>query len=67
MDVETKVLNKIGIRSNTSVTTNEKLTFKYSAINEKEMKEISIYESIYTMGLQRSNYLQIDNELMHDL
>tara|TARA_B110000285_G_C14605570_1_gene372623 strand:+ start:134 stop:295 length:162 start_codon:yes stop_codon:yes gene_type:complete len=53
-------LNKCGIQSNRSViegTNNGKLTFKYSAINEKEMKEISIYESIYTMGLQRSNYL----------
>ena len=70
VDMQTQFLNKCGVHANdAAIFTSgaQGLTFKYSAINEKEMKEISIYESIYTMGLQRSNYLQIDNELMHDL
>lgn len=44
-----------------------KLTFKYSSVNQKERNMIKIHDSMFTMGVQRSNYLQVDNELMANL
>ena len=45
----------------------KKLTFKYKIINQKERNMIKIADSIHTSGVQRSNYLQVDNQLMADL
>ena len=32
-----------------------------------EKNSIRVHESVHSMGVQRSNYLQVDNELMADL
>lgn len=53
VDTKTQFLDRCGIQQQKSMGNNnqEKLTFKYSAVNDKETREIGIYESIYTMGL----------------
>lgn len=43
------------------------MTFKYTSVNEIEKNKIKLHDSIHTMGVQRSNYLQVDNRTMADL
>lgn len=66
IDTYTKVLELLGLRD-TKIKSSKHLSFKYKAVSLKEKDMIRIDDSIHTMGLQRSNYLQIDNELMHNL
>ena len=59
-------MEKLGIKE----TLNKdfmKLTFKYQVINQKERKNFRIIDSVHTLGVQRSNYLQVDNMLMSSL
>ena len=46
-----------------------KLIFKYQAINNETMSDqsICIHKSFFSMDLQNSNYIQIDNDLMYHL
>ena len=61
-----KFLEKMGLKG-TLNKEYQKLTFKYSIINKKERNNINVADSVHTMGVQRSNYLQIDTKLMADL
>lgn len=46
---------------------NIKLTYKHSVINKKVRNSINIEDSIHAKSIQRSNFLQIDNELMQEI
>ena len=43
------------------------MTFKYASVNEIEKNKIRIHDSVHTMGVQRSNFIQVDNATMADL
>ena len=45
----------------------KKQAYKYTAINKSEDVSINVLQSIFSMGLQRSQYLEVDNKLMFDL
>lgn len=65
-DRYTQFLEQMGIRYETQNKDYQKLKFKYQALNQKT-QPIQFHESIYSMGLQRSNYLQIDCEKVYHL
>lgn len=65
-DTFTQMLEKIGLRE----TKNEdfkKLAYKYTAINRTDNQYINVLHSIHSIGLQRSDYIQIDNMLIFDM
>jgi hypothetical protein len=67
VDSKLQFMEKMGFRE-TQNKDFEKLTFKYSAIDQKENKlNFKISDSVFSMGLQRSDYLSIDNDLMYSL
>ena len=66
IDTKTQFLERMGFME-TQDKKLQKLTFKYEAVNKKMQKEINVHTSFFTKGVQRSNYLMIDNELMEDL
>ena len=60
------MLERIGVRE----TKNEdfkKLAYKYTAINRTDNQHINVLASIHSIGLQRSDYIQIDNKLIFDM
>lgn len=65
VDQKTKLKNFIGLIDNKSKL--GKLTYIADSVKDKKSKEVNIFDSVYTNGVQRSNYMQIDNELMNDL
>ena len=66
VDRKLQFMEKMGFRE-TQNKDYQKFTFKYSAINLRQTSNFRISDSIFSMGLQRSNYLSIDNDLMHSL
>lgn len=65
-DTATLFMEEMGLRE----TKNEdfkKLAFKYTTINKRDSQVISVLGSIHSIGLQRSDYLQIDNKLIYDM
>jgi len=66
VDARYILLEQLGLRD-TRKKKFQKMTFKYAAVNEIEKNKIQICDSIHTMGVQRSNYLQVDSATMADL
>ena len=65
-DGYTDFLESMGLRE-TKKAQYKKQVYKYTAINKSENQQVNVQQSIYSHGLQRSEYLQIDNKLMFEL
>ena len=55
------MMEKLGLKEGKSST------FKYTAINKKLKNNISIHDSLHSNGVQRSSYLQIDDDMMYNI
>jgi len=56
VDSKTILLNKLGLVSERNLS-KKKLTHISEAVKKKKSKVVNIYDSVYTMGVQRSNYI----------
>lgn len=62
IDTRNQLLEELGIRESPDPKL-QNLSFKPIMIYEKK-NLIKVKDSIHTMGLQRSDYLQVDDEIM---
>lgn len=59
------MLEKLGFKEGPN--SEKKLTFRHSIINKKQENHINIGDSLHTKGVQRSQYLQIDDDMMQEI
>lgn len=62
---QTLMLEKLGFKEGPN--SEKKLTFRHSAINKKQENHINIGDSLHAKGVQRSQYLQIDDDMMQEI
>lgn len=63
-DVKQKILEKLGIQEKTEFDEEDtKLTFRHQIVNQKEDQTINHFNSHHVIGLQKSRYLTIDDNI----
>ena len=66
VDAKNRFLEQMGLRE-TQDENIKKLTFKPQALHQRTHNSINILDSLHSLGVQSSNYIQIDNDLMYKI
>lgn len=65
-DSQMQMKEKLGLQESQK-RDDSKLTFRHTALNKRSVNTLQIADSIHSKGVQRSNFLKIDNELMQEI
>ena len=60
-------LEKMGVRESQDQNNNEKLFVKHKAVNERDANFVNVIDTLHKNGVQRSDYIQVDTDLMYEI